>query len=187
MKRVFVIHGWDGFPEEAWFPWIKKELEAKGYKVFIPLMPNKSKPTIKSWVSTLKKLVKDPDENIHFIGHSIGCQTILRFLETLPEETKVGKCIFVAGWFNLVGLETKEEKNIAKPWINTNIDFENVKNKAKKFIAIFSDDDPFVPLGDTTIFEEKLGAEVIVESGKGHFNNESDITEIPIVLEKLTE
>ena len=29
MQRVFIIHGWDGYPEEGWFPWLKKELEAK--------------------------------------------------------------------------------------------------------------------------------------------------------------
>jgi hypothetical protein len=26
-KRVFIIHGWEGYPEEGWFPWLKKELE----------------------------------------------------------------------------------------------------------------------------------------------------------------
>jgi len=30
MKRVFIIHGWGGNPEEGWLPWLKKELEAKG-------------------------------------------------------------------------------------------------------------------------------------------------------------
>ena len=29
MKRVFIIHGWEGHPENAWFPWLKKELEQK--------------------------------------------------------------------------------------------------------------------------------------------------------------
>ena len=31
-KRVFIVHGWDGYPEEVWFPWLKKELEAKGFE-----------------------------------------------------------------------------------------------------------------------------------------------------------
>jgi esterase/lipase len=37
MKKVFIIHGWDGYPEEGWFPWLKKELEKKGFSVFVPL------------------------------------------------------------------------------------------------------------------------------------------------------
>ena len=32
-KRVFIAHGWDGYPEEGWFPWLKKELETKGFEV----------------------------------------------------------------------------------------------------------------------------------------------------------
>jgi len=28
-KRVFIIHGWDGYPEEGWFPWLKKKLKEK--------------------------------------------------------------------------------------------------------------------------------------------------------------
>ena len=30
MKKVFIIHGWEGYPEEGWFPWLKKELESRG-------------------------------------------------------------------------------------------------------------------------------------------------------------
>lgn len=26
-KRIFIIHGWDGFPEEGWFPWLNKAME----------------------------------------------------------------------------------------------------------------------------------------------------------------
>ena len=32
MKRVFIIHGWDGYPEEGWFPWLKEELEKEDLK-----------------------------------------------------------------------------------------------------------------------------------------------------------
>jgi predicted alpha/beta hydrolase family esterase len=34
--------------------------------------------------------------------------------------------------------------------------------------AIFSDDDPWVPVSNSIDFHEKLGAEVIMESGMGH-------------------
>jgi len=35
-KRVFIIHGWDGYLEEGWFPWLKRELEAAGFAAFVP-------------------------------------------------------------------------------------------------------------------------------------------------------
>lgn len=28
-KRVFLIHGWEGYPEEGWRPWLKKKLGAE--------------------------------------------------------------------------------------------------------------------------------------------------------------
>ena len=40
MKRVFIIHGWGGYPEEGWLPWLKKELEKNGFKVFVPAIKN---------------------------------------------------------------------------------------------------------------------------------------------------
>ena len=107
--KAHIIHGWSGFPEEAWFPGVKRALEAKGFEVSIPAMPNTDEPRIEEWVGFLKEHVK-PDETTYLIGHSIGCQTILRYLEQL--DTKIAGAVFVAGFFNLIekSLETQEEK-----------------------------------------------------------------------------
>jgi len=183
-KRVFIIHGWEGYPEEGWFPWLKKELEQNGFEVFIPAMPNTDEPKIEKWVPFLANLVGEPDENTYFMGHSIGCQAIMRYLETL-ENKKVGGAVFVAGWFHLVNLEGPKEKGITKPWIENKINLKKIKNASKKFIAIFSDNDEWVPLSDKDIFEKELGAEIIIESNKGHFTEDDDVTELPIVLESL--
>ena len=116
-KRVFIIHGWGGNPEEGWFPWLKEELINHGFEVYIPSMPDTNNPTIKNWVGNLKNIIKSPDKNTYFVGHSIGCQTILRYLENLNDNIKVGKVILVAPWFRLKMYESKEEVRIAKPWI----------------------------------------------------------------------
>lgn len=185
-KRIFIIHGWEGYPEEGWFPWLKKELEKRDFEVFVPVMPNTGEPKIEEWVPFLSKLVGKPDENTYFVGHSIGCQAIMRYLKKL-DNIKIGGVVFVAGWFNLVNLETKEEEKIAKPWLETSINLEKVKNNSKKIIAIFSDNDQFVPLSDSDIFKKELGAEIIIEHNKGHFSGGDGVTELPIVLEKILE
>ncbi|MBI2017978.1 alpha/beta hydrolase [Candidatus Daviesbacteria bacterium] len=184
-KRVFIIHGWDGYPDEGWFPWLKKELEQNGFLVRVPVMPEPAEPKIEAWVSHLASIVGNVDENTFFVGHSIGCQTILRYLETLPINQKAGGAVFVAGWFTLTDLETEEEKRIGKPWLKTPIDFEKVKLHIRKFFAVFSDNDEIVPLNNKEIFEQKLGAKVVIEHNKGHFSGDDGITELPVVLSSL--
>ena len=39
-KRVVIIHGWGGYPDEGWRPWLKHELETKGFLVLVPAMPD---------------------------------------------------------------------------------------------------------------------------------------------------
>jgi len=183
--RVFVIHGWGGSPQRDWMPWVKSALDKRGFEVHVPQMPDTDNPIIESWVAHLAKEIREIDENAIFIGHSIGCQTILRYLESLPEGKKCKKVILIAPWMTLMNLK-EEEKPIATPWEETSIDFGKVKTKAEKFIAVFSDDDPVVPSEENTkVFKEKLGAEIITKHKMGHFTQAEGFTELPFLLELL--
>ena len=187
MKRIFIIHGWGSSPNDDWIPWLKKELESKGFKVETPSMPNTNEPKIEKWINHLKKIVKNPDKDTYFIGHSIGCQAILRYLESLDKKIKIGGCIFVAGWFNLIPepIEEEGETEIAIPWIETSMDFKKITSHTDKFLAIFSDNDPVVPLTDNKLFKERLKAKIIIEHNKGHFNKSDGVKELKIVVDEL--
>jgi predicted alpha/beta hydrolase family esterase len=180
-KRVFIIHGWGGNPEEGWYPWVKAQLEQRGFLVTVLEMPDTEHPQIRAWVGHLQKTTGEVDEQTFFIGHSIGCQTILRFLETVPEGKVAGGVVFVAGWFHLMGLE-EEELLIAEPWVNTPIDVEKVRVHAGKIRAIFSDNDSVVPLTEKDIFEKELQATCIILHDKGHFSGDDGINELPEAL-----
>jgi hypothetical protein len=181
-KRVFIIHGWASYPEECWFLWLKRELEKRGIKAEVPLMPDAEAPKINKWVSFLEKLVGTPDEETYFVGHSIGVQTIFRYLEKIG--TIVGGVLAVAGFYTLTddAFEDEEDKQTAKPWLETPIDNEKVKKNANKIIAIFSDNDPFVPLQNEDYFKERLSAETIIVKGKGHIGGSDNIKEYPLIL-----
>ena len=163
-----------------WFPRLKKELENKGYPVEAPQMPNPLIPKINEWVSLLSKIVGTPDENTFFFGHSLGCQAILRFVETLPEGTKVGGAIFVAPFIVLSDLE----REIVRPWVETPIDFEKVKKILPKSTAIFSDDDPLIPIDNRELFEKKLGSKTILLKRQNHFVT---IKNFPYLLDEINE
>lgn len=190
MKRIFIAHGWDGTPDEGWFPWLKKELEAKGFEVYVPQLPEAGSPRIYNWVPAFAAAIGTPDEQTHFVGHSMGCQTIARYLESLPEGQKVGGAVFVAGFFkHLKGLEDDDDvRETDTHWLGTPLDLAKVKTHLPKSVAVFSDDDPYVPLDNQDDFRDKLGSEIVVEHAQGHFSGSRDNAfELPIVLKKLLE
>ncbi len=188
MKKVIIAHGWDGSPEEPMLKWTRQEMEKRGFEVIAPLMPHPENPTIEDWVGCLAESSGQIDEDTIFVGHSVGCQTVLRYLERLGENTKIRGVVLVAPWFilTLENLDEGESPEIAKPWMETPIDFEKVLSHTHNFIGIFSDNDPYVPLEQNKSLQEKnLKAKTIVLRGKGHFTESDEITELPEILEAI--
>lgn len=182
MRRVFIIHGWGGKPNEHWLPWLQQELERKHFTVLQPAMPKTDHPRIRAWVSHLKKTVGKPDKDTYLIGHSIGCQAILRFLACLPKGKRVGGVILVAPWMTLTMTALNiDEKMIAKPWLTTPLAWNSVREKSTSWLAIFSDNDPWIPLANIAIFKKHLGARTVILHKKGHFLAEDGVTSIPAI------
>ncbi len=184
MKRVYIVHRWGADSTSDWIPWLREELESNGITVTSPDMPDTNSPTMDVWISFLSSLVSNPDGETYFVGHSIGCQAILRYLSGLPDNTVVGGAVLVAPWTKLTNLESGSE-NIAKPWLETPIEWDNAKSHSKNFTVIYSDDDKYVPIENAEIFEEHLNARLILDSKRGHFTEEDDVTQLPIVLKEV--
>ncbi len=183
MKKAYLIHGWGGNDSsEGWFGWLKQNMKDKGIEVIGFDMPNTDEPKIEEWLGFMKENIKDIDEETYFIGHSIGCQAILRFLENLDKEIKIAGVILVAPWMeldeNTIKEEGKEVEEIARPWMETPIDFEKIKKHADRFLAIFSTNDPYVPLTEADKFKKNLGATTIIKQDEEHFNETESIPEI---------
>ncbi|MCF7866897.1 alpha/beta hydrolase [Candidatus Woesearchaeota archaeon] len=187
MKRVFIIHRWEGTPLSDWYSWVKEQLENNDFKVFIPPMPDTQMPDMDKWILTLKNLVGVVDKTTFFVGHSIGCQTILRYLETLKFDEKVGGVILVAPWLSLrkEALPDDESKRIAKPWIDKKLNFDKIKCCCDNFTTIFSTDDPFVGPDQSVIFEKELNPNLVILKNKGHFTDEEGVKKLPIVFKQL--
>lgn len=186
MKRAVIVHGWSDSPEGSWFPWLKHELEAAGYSVTVPAMPDPDEPKIKEWIAALREAIGEPDVALTLVGHSVGCQTILRYLAELSDGVRVGKVILVAPWFTLSGLEKEEERAIAAPWLATPIDLARVRARAASFAALMSTDDPYVSLEPTrSMLAVALGASVKILEGKGHISGEDGVVELSEVIDKI--
>ncbi|MDP2655648.1 MAG: alpha/beta hydrolase [bacterium] len=180
-KQIIIVHGWGGSPTNDWIAWATEAFQEKGYEVLTLEMPGTDNPVIEKWVEHIRLVAEVVDENTYFIGHSIGCQAIMRFLETV--DARVGGAIFVAGWFNLTN-QSEEEKVIAKAWIETPIEYAKVKVNLTSSVAILSNNDPYVPYEETKkCFETRLGSEVITVHEAGHFTSGDGFGPFPQLVE----
>jgi hypothetical protein len=129
------------------------------------------------------------DKNTFFVGHSMGCQAIARYLEGLESDVKIGGVVFVAGFFKrLTNLEEDDVvKNVSEEWLQTPLNLEKVKSHLDKCVAIFSDNDPYVPIDNQEECKEKLGAKIIVEHEKGHFSGNTGTTSLKSALDAILE
>ena len=191
-KRAFIIHGYLSSPNEAWLPWLHGELEERGYLVCRPYMPHPERPVISEWIGFLSKLVGEPDDGTVLIGHSLGCQGVLRYLETVGAAGKsVAKTVLVAGIFPTgmsppdADMETGGDSAL-DPWFSRGLDPAKVKKAAGSCTVILSDNDPYIEVEwAKAVFRATIDPKIIVEHGLGHFNEDDRLVELPSVLEAV--
>ena len=182
MKNALILHGTGADPSSNWFQWLKEKLEEKGYKVWVPELPNTMNPN--AAVNT--KYVLDNwkfDKDSLLVGHSSGAVLALYILQNLPENTLIDRAFLISvfkddlGWPNL--------KNLFSEPLN----WKKIKAHARKVTLLHSDNDPYVPLDHAEFIAKKLNAELIVKKGQGHFNLEigAQYSQFPTLLRTIEE
>ena len=181
-NNVFIFHGTEGYPEENWFPWLRKKLEEKGCKVIVPqfstppIVPAK----ISEWFGVLKEYEKDINEDTIIVGHSLGGVFTLRILEKLKHPVKA---VFLTG--TPIGIRPIFNYDRDSSFSGFLFDWENIKNKAKHFDVFHSDNDPFVSLKNGEQLAKKLGVELTFIPNAGHFNAKAGYLSFPDLLTKI--
>jgi hypothetical protein len=178
MKNALILHGTQGNPRGNWFQWLKKQLQKKGYKVWVPKLPTPGKPRVSrnvKYILANKKWKFNSDSVL--VGHSSGPAIILGLLNELPENVVVDKCILVASF-------TKSDWEPNSELFDYSFDYKNIKTKAKHFIILHSDTDPYTSLDQPRELAGELDAELIIKKGEGHFNLEKGLQykEFPLLL-----
>jgi hypothetical protein len=181
MERVIVVHGYGGHPDKNWFPWLKSELGKQGIETIVPQMPNTDTPQLQEWLPYLQNLIGEPDADTYLVGHSLGCITILRYLESLKKNAQVGGVILVSGFAEPIHLI--ELNNFFVP----KLDDSRIQLATKEILAINSDNDGYVPLWQGEKIAERFNARLIVLHNAGHINASSGFEKLPILLSELRD
>ncbi|OGY93196.1 MAG: hypothetical protein A3H70_00260 [Candidatus Komeilibacteria bacterium RIFCSPLOWO2_02_FULL_48_11] len=171
-----LLHGFNGDSQGVFFPWLKGEIEKRGFKVVAPDLPNPEQPTEEEQVGYVLKNIQF-DENTILFGHSLGAAVALKVAEKL--KTKI-RGLVLAG-----GFSSPKFKDKSRPFHNTfnwEFDFEKIK-KSAGFIKILSDrNDYAVRIEQGKFLHENLGGELIeTESQEPHFTANQE----PVILNSL--
>ncbi len=135
MKNAIILHGLSSKPTDFWFPYLKKNLELKGYDVWVPQLPKPEKADLSlalPYVLTHGLFTKDTI----VIGHSSGASLILAILDSL--KSPIHKAILVSGFLTRgkprPDCAVKEES--VYQW-------EKMKQNVKELYIINSTNDPW--------------------------------------------
>jgi len=164
-KPNFVLlHGYRSSPQKNFFPWLKKELERKGYKTQIPQLPHSENPVIKEQVDYVIKNVAF-DKNTIFLGHSLGGIVALKTLEKLLEPIK--KTILVASFVNNDFIDNDKFKSDAFDW---KFNFSKTRKNAGNIEILRDLSDDTVPQNQADILQKYLGGKIFNYTGRdNHF------------------
>lgn len=180
MKKVFILHGFGGKPNNIWVPWLMGELAKRDIYAFSLAMPNPSEPKCDEWVGELADNInKNSKDEIYLVGHSLGATTILRYLESDIAIDKI-----IRGGVLVAGPCEENGNNKISNFLSKPFDFGRIKSKFKNFTVIHSNTDRNVPFSQGEKIAGGIGAELIMIPDGGHLNTMQWL-EMPQVLEAI--
>lgn len=179
MNNYIILHGSFGSSDGNWFPWLKKELENKNYKVDVPQMPvGVGNQNFDNWSKGLDQLLVN--ENTTIIAHSIAPVFVCKYL--INRKIKVKKLIFVCGFNNYLGID-KEYDAVNEPMFLDNLG--DIKNYCDDITCFYSDNDPYVKFEVEKEFADTITDKQHIIPNGGHINAETGYTKFEEILKYI--
>lgn len=175
MTQVYIVHGYTANADKNWFPWLDQELKKCGVNCERLNMPNSDNPSLEGWLNHLAEEVELSDQTI-FVGHSLGCISILNFLAKQQKQIKIKGAVFVSGFYQPV--ETIPELSVFTNYYTT---LPSLRSFPSYVVSALDDNIVHHKYSDELAVH--LKADYIRLSQGGHFLDKEGITELPIVLE----
>ena len=185
MKQVLIIHGGATFPSyEEYLEWLralklddprerkvrwKSSLgEALGpeYQVIAPEMPNPSNARYEEWKLWLEKYVPFIDDDVTFVGHSLGGLFLAKYLSENIFPKKIKSAHFVAAAYT-VGIRPHSDFAISGP-------IDKIAAQCQNVFFYHAPDDPIVSVDEFKKYQVALpSATFRLLEGRGHFRGET--------------
>ena len=181
--KAVILHGTGGSPDENWFPWLKKELEASGVEVFVPRLPVGVEQNLENWNKAFTEQIPfELDGDTILIGHSNGAAFMLSLLNQHRKEPLLSS-VFVSGFYQNLGGEFEQ---FVKSFIDIDFDWSLIRKNAGKVLQLHGTDDPYVPMNSAEGLSRLLGSEVVKIDEGGHLNAAAGFLEFPELKTRLS-
>jgi len=165
VKTAVLLHGTGGSDKDYfWFADTKQALEANGYEVWWPQLPNADKPNLQDALEFVQKIAPALDEQSFLVDHSSACPLILSWLERLDHP--VAKVILVGGFYQDI------HDGQSHLMLQEKYDWQKIKANANEIYLLNSDNDPWGCTDQQTRpAAQKLNAPLVTMFGQGHMGS----------------
>ena len=185
MKRALVLHSTGSNPSAVWYPWLKAELEQRGYDVFAPLLPDSDRPNRQTYEQFLRDSGWDFTDNL-VVGHSSGATTALNLL--LSDWFPPMKATVLVGTFLNEKLTKPLEdfpQGIFDGLFVEAFDPDKLSQKSPAFYFVHGSNDPYCDIDDARQLCDQLeGTFIEIENGH-HLGGASGVKELPELISAL--
>ena len=154
-----LLHGFRGSPEGSFFPWLKEELQKRGYKVQAPELPSSKKPNVQEQIEYVLKNVKF-GENTVVLGHSLGSVVALKTIEHLPRPVR--KLVLVAGFSIPPSKRDEPTSRVYEKTFDWKFDFKKIRqNISGNFIYLRDSGDAIIASKEADVLQAALGGTIV--------------------------
>ena len=185
---IVIVHAYGGSPKKFWYPALCKHFDSDTM-VVVPYLPGGTAPVVDEWLSCLRTTVQTTTQegaNLYLVGHSLGCNAILRMLAAEPEAAATLRglrgVLCVAGWLSI-----DEPWLEMEPWCHPRPDLAAARRTLESLGArctlLVSDNDRFTRDHESNRHEWRcgLGARTLLCPGRAHWGGRKQ----PVVLSEL--
>lgn len=183
MKKILLLHGYNGFPEV--FNWIKEELEKNGYKVIMPNFPVQKEVRYNIWKEQLDKIKEELNGELIVVVHSIGNPFLIKYLKEFNLNIKL--YIGMAGFSDIFETNNPDLNAAIKNMVPNIEEMNNFKLIIKNRICIYSDNDHIIPIEILKKHVNNIDGIDYFISNIGHMGKKSGLTTLPEIVNIIKE
>ncbi|WP_374667216.1 RBBP9/YdeN family alpha/beta hydrolase [Acinetobacter sp.] len=166
-KKVYIVHGCQASPNDHWFPWLSRKVQAAGHSSRRVMLPESHQPDFEVWQRSLALQIPHLDENTIIVAHSLGCVAALHYLnqqfQTAAQTIQAG--IFISG-FAAPLAAIPELKDFI---VQAKLDSARLQTSMPLAFCVLSSNDPIVPPPFTLQLSNLLNAQCFEVKNAGHF------------------